>query len=437
MNFADIPLKDIYYFLSSYNLSIKNNNPYLTVWNYILTHENIKLPLSIANWILEYNKLQKDLDPYNNLPEEVIIKILSELNCEQLSLTCETSKKIKSFCSNPSLMKEIFIKEGYDINVFDFKIMCKAIKLGTNRIISDTNNIKYILNTNGNIHILNKYENIILEDIKNIISIITDTGKVFVALDSTGNVYKITSSSKDKLSLKNIVQVSMYHEDIYCLDINSNLYKNDKVILKDVIKIITDKDISEVASMPVNDILFLTRKNEIYAVGENINRQLISDTNKSVKEIIKLDVPKNIKNIFNITSLIILITENEDIYYYGYRYRDKLSKIDMPKNIIKIVPTYKYFLILDNLGVLSKIYIFKNKIGNKLSNVKDFVINSKKDILIITNDNNLATVNKNLEIINETYVGSNSKLFNNQYLLINNDVYINEEDLSLYKLINI
>lgn len=56
-SFSNIDIKDIKYFLNYYNIDY-GDDIYLTAWNYILQNKNISVPLSINNWILNYNSYQ-------------------------------------------------------------------------------------------------------------------------------------------------------------------------------------------------------------------------------------------------------------------------------------------------------------------------------------------------------------------------------------------
>ena len=109
--FGDIPIKDIQYLLSKYNQSL-NNDIYLTAWNYILTHPNINVPISIANWINIYNLLDEK-DTFNILPDEVVSKILSELNYDQILPLCRLSNRFKLLCTEykSSIFNDPFIEK--------------------------------------------------------------------------------------------------------------------------------------------------------------------------------------------------------------------------------------------------------------------------------------------------------------------------------------
>lgn len=53
-SFANIPKRDIIYFLNYYKIPY-GENIYLTAWNFILENKDILIPISIHNYVLDYN----------------------------------------------------------------------------------------------------------------------------------------------------------------------------------------------------------------------------------------------------------------------------------------------------------------------------------------------------------------------------------------------
>jgi len=52
--FSSITNKDIIYFVNYYHLN-NSGNIYLTAWNFILQNKDILVPISIYNYLLDFN----------------------------------------------------------------------------------------------------------------------------------------------------------------------------------------------------------------------------------------------------------------------------------------------------------------------------------------------------------------------------------------------
>jgi hypothetical protein len=449
MNFGDIPLEDIKYLLFDQPLS---DNIYLQAWNYLLTHPNIKVPKSISDWIIAYNikdinipkitafdiitskngvlglsneeainviKYLHKLDetnPFENLPPEVIIKILSEydFDCEQIFLLCKLSKQFHNICNlnYKTIFNNIFSGQGYNLNEFDPKIMCKALKLGTNRdIFVALNKNKYIINTKGNIYKLHyyddKYNITLMETINNIISFTPVRGG-FILLDSLGNVYKTDGEEIIKLKIKNIVQLSRIRGNVFYLDIDGNVFMNKKSIpiIRNIAKIYNK----------FNIILLLDKNNNIYELEDNKPNKLL--------------LPTNIKDIFiNLTSTFIITTDGELFYFErrgGYNLKQLQIHIDKLVGAVKIDTIHHKILILDTSNVLHAIDINNPHEINAVHNVKDFCAGElPAKILILHNDGNLGLYNYQLQMITEEIKtsGKNIRFISSECLIMDNKIY--------------
>lgn len=91
MNFRDIPPKDINYIISHYKLPSQGNK-YLTVWNFIIQNKDVLIPKSIATYITNYNNSQL-INQLTYLPEEVVVKVLTELDVDSLLHFCSSNVK--------------------------------------------------------------------------------------------------------------------------------------------------------------------------------------------------------------------------------------------------------------------------------------------------------------------------------------------------------
>jgi len=76
MNFDDIPEKDINYLLKYYNIETSENK-YLTAWNLLLINNakrNFLVPLSISDFIKNYNSISKNMFRTQTYYRQTIMK---------------------------------------------------------------------------------------------------------------------------------------------------------------------------------------------------------------------------------------------------------------------------------------------------------------------------------------------------------------------------
>ena len=143
-NFKDIPSVDITYLLNYYKQPI-TGDIYLNAWNFIVSNPKILIPVAIADWVIarmnmkslptmklssiifaskdqldslklstsdktrivrifKYaNKLIEDNEFLDNLPDEVIIRILENTDCDSYQNLCSLSKRFNKFCNKNTL----------------------------------------------------------------------------------------------------------------------------------------------------------------------------------------------------------------------------------------------------------------------------------------------------------------------------------------------
>jgi hypothetical protein len=350
MNFGDIPAKDIKYLLSNQLLS---NNIYLQAWNFIISNPNIKVPKSIAEWINIYNMQNK----FKDLPDEVVAKILSELDYKHLSLTCSLSRQFNSICNEYliPLIKGGLGEKGYYVkNINNIKWLTNISRIiELNKRTIKLNGKDYVIDPNGNVKIITYADNfsnkssdeyLIFEtenitDASNIVGL-SDylDGKVLAFLRNDGkviiyNIYKQTTKLLDKY--ENIVQVVYFKSYFYFLDLNDKVFKCSFLDLyrKTNKSILVMENISKIV-VNVFQILFLSNNGEIY-----------NETTKLFQGIKELDTQKHI---------FFILKDDNDLYMIG----DNIYPNKIFGNVKKFYYDVDYLLILTKSGNL---YITNNK----------------------------------------------------------------------------
>jgi hypothetical protein len=171
-SFTSVPIADIDYLLKSNNLSL-NKDKYLTSWNFIISNSGVDVPVSIADYVVAYN-LQRENIPvmtvfdvvtsnykiiglntertirvlrylnkldenaFIELPDEIIVKILSELPCDQILTLCKISKRFNDICKHHRrALFDRFLK-GFTIAEYNPRIICKALDLNERIITIET-----------------------------------------------------------------------------------------------------------------------------------------------------------------------------------------------------------------------------------------------------------------------------------------------------------
>jgi len=473
-SFSDIPIKDIEYLLKVNNLSLSGDK-YLTAWNFILTNPNINVPISIADWIIAHNLVQKEVnipvmtyfdiitsknkllnlpniinvmsylhklderDPFKDLPNEVVAKILSELDCDQILSLCKLNKRFNFICTEYKrlIFDKFLLKQGYNLTDYDPKIICKALKLNQrvtdivpifSTALIDFNDriiISFKDYVDGDIDVI---KNISLGNINNIISIHKiDNG--FLFLNSFGEVYtfifeKETVSSYRRIThLNNIVQIVPKAYGGYFLDINGTVFSGKDPVIKNISKILYNSTYT----------IFIDKNNDCYGIS---NFDMIGSILRigDLKKITKIPQLKNTKNIFNIFGGIVTISNNNLLTIYvskeaitngtfDKKYINPVT-VDLNllfKNITKIVADISLLYILaDDKIYTSKITNISNE--KNISNVNDFVL-LFDGLLILSNDGYMIYYSKDKNIYDKTYVGTNAKLLSNEYILKDSKIY--------------
>lgn len=145
MNFRDIPIKDIEYLLTSNDKSLSGNK-YLTAWNLILKYngESIKIPISIANWIIAYN-LSNTINLYSKDIDYKFIKysLFNGENKEYKNIISYMpisilNNKCTDVLNNISEINKLYNKDSFEILLDPFDKRYSELNKFFNKIINYT-----------------------------------------------------------------------------------------------------------------------------------------------------------------------------------------------------------------------------------------------------------------------------------------------------------
>jgi len=207
-SFRDIPIEDVNYLLENYHQDVRGNK-YLTAWNLLLQNSNILVPKSIADWINNYNNLQM-IDHFNNLPEELIAKLLRELDIDSLTYFCSSNIKNRTLCDKyvkDMMLEKLSLITKLDLTNYSFIDLLRIYKSGLledNKVILFEDKSYMIVNNNLKVY-SNVKENLpkILKNGKICSKIVHRAGKSIYILDIYGNVSFLTKIG-DTYHLSNI-----------------------------------------------------------------------------------------------------------------------------------------------------------------------------------------------------------------------------------------
>lgn len=468
-SFTDVPIEDINYLLINNNLPTSGDK-YNTSLKFIESQPNIDVPISIADWIIARNLLIEGVniptmtpldiitsknkllnlpderiiqimrylhklderDLFKDLPLEIIAKIFSDLDCEQLLILCKMSKQFKFTCDNylMDILKIKFSEEGYNLKGFNPTILCKSIKLNKKTIRIEE--FTLLVGTNGKV-----YKRIFLKDfpdpyefynMENIISITSDNKNIYL-LNSFGEVYKshyemgkyqkngtimlsiIEEPIKMESHPKNIIQIIGKDDYLYSLDINGNVFKNNEQVktIKNIIRFFSGN-----SSPKKRTVFFMDTNNDLYKLDEN-----------------KLSIP-NIDNVLDVVindnaTNISVITKNGFLRIFDKNGKIKDLYIDALKNSIKIQIKKNILYSLNNEGIFQMIDLDNLSELMIEDNIKDFVTDLtpvNRKLILLSNDGYLHPVNLKNQDENKTVaVGVNAKLIDFHHISINDKLY--------------
>lgn len=471
-SFNVIPIKDINYLLKSNNLPLTGDK-YLSSWNFIITNPNINVPTSIANYVIAYNFFTQavnipmmtifdiiksnykidnlntertiqimrylnkldEKDPFVNLPDEIVVKIISELRCEQIFFLCKLSKRFNNICKyyGTNMFDEKFKKYGFYLKKYDPMIMCKALNLNRriincgNYVNSDDNflSINIIVSGNGKVigavYVDEVNTNFDINGLENIIGVTCiEHQHILFFLDSFGNVYKSQMNiNLDDMDLslenpeliydfKNIIQINSSLDHIYFLDIYGTVFKydNKNSILNNINKIINDGD----------TFLFLNKNGNVHVIGSDDYDVNTDD----ITYITKIPNLKNIKNVFMEKESLVAITDNNIINIsnknikLSYKLIENISKIEIYEGDI--------FMLYEN----GNLYKFVETIPEHQElineNIKDFYVDSNFittllnsgdiEIYIIPEDKSLSLkIKGDINLLDSRYISIGNKIY--------------------------
>jgi hypothetical protein len=418
MNFGDIPLKDIKHLLFGQQL---NNNIYLQAWNYLLTHPGTMVPKSIANWINLYNFQNR----FKDLPDEVLDKIFSEFDYDELVNICGVNKQFNNVCNyyiKPTVKK--LLKDKY-INIDDNDSVVKLINIYRQTILNNKiilgPDTYVIVRDDGKVIMtefieyydedtdITTYENKskIIDGINNAIGLLGSIDKIFI-LSSEGNVFVYNKHMLTKLALKDIIQMSG-NLRMYFLSSDGNVYDEQfNIVLDDIIAMKSN----------IYNTIFLRKNGDAYGIGANIYGELGLGYKDDVINPTKINTLKDIKNISMSNHLTIALTKDDKLYIFGGNKPKKVLKsdkyllpilIESPNNIKKIVLNDKYLFVLTEDEHL---FIMDNKEVFEDSNTELIELKNMDNIIDISLlNNNLLILNKTGEVFYLKDINSPTKMF--------------------------
>jgi hypothetical protein len=348
------------------------------------------------------------------LPDEVIAKILSELDSEQILMSRKISKRFNNICKQHRriLFDRFLTNKGFTISEYNPEIICKALDFST-RVVSYCKE-KIFLYKDGSIFKMvckkdGMSSSLVSDLLKNMISVACSHNFIYF-LDSFGRVYKCDNCLTNITlveNIQNIVQIKDGWKQVYFLDVYGNVYEggNKIPILGNINKIFSHKD----------SFVFLDGRQDLYAIGRNIFNKFHIDE-IFVKNVTKIPF-KNIKDVFIEATYMItidnnnfIIMDNKTSYYLG----ENISKISIMSDI--------YLLRKDNtLTILDK----EQQQKRYFENVRDFADNLY--ILIIL----LNTGEVKIYVRDDTYPDDGITLqlkgevilLNSRFLSIDKEIY--------------
>jgi len=335
MNIRDIDKKEIEYFLKQNNISY-THNPYLIFWNFLIQNKDVLVNESIADWVLAYNISNQNIDTYNpidilsqkdenllslsqrlgltsidktrilrilryvnklitldQLPNDVINKILLSLSDEDIPKLCQISNKINTICNNdfiPYLKEKLINDTGLDVSNY-------------------TNKQLFYLSQQSKYRYHNK--------------IATNSEYTLVIIN--GKVYSFGTSTEGGLGLGSTEETNI-PEEIEGLN-----------------------DIIEVA-VGWSYSVALSKSGKVYLFGKNDDSQLGNYGGDTI------DTPVEILEINNAISItadentLAVLTKDGKVHMYGYIYEYKKLHYKDLANIVQISMGDGNLLSLDNNG---------------------------------------------------------------------------------------
>jgi len=499
-SFDNVPVEDINYLLSSNNLPLTDNK-YLTAWNFIINNPNINVPVSIADYVIAYNiqksnistitlydiiksnyKIQNlssertirilkylnkldETDPFINLPNEIVAKILSELDCEQILTLCKISKRFGNICRyyKNTLFDRFLSEKGFTIREYKPEIICKALNF--NKRIADCGEYEvddetYYLYTNitsdgrviGSLILGDDFINFEIEGIKNIISVVYNPNNHYLLfLDSFGEVYKSETILDDHIieslknpkhifNLKNIIQIVTDNDNPAFLDIYGNVFIYDKfIIINNIIEMFVDED----------SFVFLTSDGDVYGIGSNERDKFklsfpiiigeppyLNKVIRSLNSPTKLGSFKNIKNVLMRSEYLVTINDDNNLTMTGAM--ETNYSLYFIKNIVKIEEKDQNFYILNNGGILYKFHFLTPDDIKEFLDVKDFEVD-KYYLTMLTNSGEIEIYLDDIDKSFGLEIKGNIILLDTRHILINNVLYylhvdINNDKITLTKI---
>lgn len=426
-NFQDIPISDITYLLNYYNQPI-TDNLYLNAWNFIISNPKIVIPVAIADWVIAHtntkllptmklssiifaskeqldnlklltsdktrlarifkyaNKLIEDNEFLNNLPDEVIICILENTDCDSYQNLCSLSTRFNKFCNKNTLSNILNRTTKFNTSTFTKNQLLNLCSMKEyNDVLVQTDDDILKIDNNGflyknNVLIYNKEKFVTISDnawYHNKAVLLNDKGEVFIYTENNGIPVQ-------KLEDKNIIQALMTNDDLYILATDKKVYHYNEYTeeLESV------NNLTNVIKFNINGYfeLFLSEDGTLF--GKNPTTKLIE----------QLSDNKFVDFKINTSLYALALSIDGNVYYIDWSYvphfGNVLKFIETPAltNIIKIHVAEYFSVAVDknnNLYMLgeSTITRYNRRAIKKDIKVKHILGSTRHSVYIIKPDN--------------------------------------------------
>lgn len=371
----DIDIKDVKYFIDYHRLNNKDD-PYTVLWNFLLSNKNKNLmtPISIANWIIAYNNSKIDM-LNDNLPEELLIKIILSGDYNDIPKLCRSSNKINKLCNTrviPFLKDKLFASTGLKVDNYNFQQLIylgQQLKYRQYKKIAASPTHTLIV-SKGEVYSCGEgalgFTNI-------------DESNELIKIDGLKNIIEVAVGSNHSMALDNMGRVYVFgNNDSGQLGLGDSIDRKTPTMIPNLPKIVN-------ISCSLSSSSLLSEDGNVYTFGQHIGLRNLPDDLLPV-------LNTKLKNIIQISmgSLYLLALDNNGkVYGYGessgdniklergrYLYVDPVDA-DYPKNITYISSGSSESYAIDKNG---KLYAhgsyFDHKIlkNNKLSTLTNYFI---------------------------------------------------------------
>lgn len=351
----------------------------------------------ILRVLLYLNRLDNDMSVFDNLPNDVIINIMKNLDCKSIMLMCKSSARIAKICNQDNtlinLLKERFTKIGYKVENFDLQMleyMCFILNREYPTMTS-YGNILYVLNNN----------------------------RVFIVTFTENEDEEIII--KEAYDAYDVIQILYYDEKLLLLNKNGtidyiSLFNNDnneRINIININNIIYMLPESRLEVISANGIIYKFKiiKQQAFIIGKITGTKIINEsigTCNSLKLTINYKVYNNNKIIHNLNNIVdissgdchnLAVRSDGQVYAWGDNKFGQLgldNEISMENptiipnlnNIVKVLASDGISLAIDNHGD-----VFKFGREFDTSDLVPYQLNEIKNAIELYQNRNYSDIN--------------------------------------------